>query len=230
MKKSLIISTIASIGVSALVGILALFGAFKFEGFVLKMFFTFLTLSLGSLLALNSVNLLETKKILLPLISLTLLGISTLMAIIFYWTDMKWGAYVQILLTIAIFSVLFNIIISNVMKLNNKYLAFQIATYAFIAIFDIFLVLQIWGLDVLEDLLKIFILDIILMVVGLIILAVLGKKGKIKTSNIETSQSKIVLENIVPAQIKTEVIDNVEYVKITKTDYDAMIEKIKDLI
>jgi len=62
MKKKISLATIACVGISALIAILALFGALEIKGAIADLLFTALTLTVTGILTLSSCNLLERKN------------------------------------------------------------------------------------------------------------------------------------------------------------------------
>ncbi|MBQ7307630.1 MAG: hypothetical protein IJW82_03785 [Clostridia bacterium] len=205
IKKIVVITSITSIILSALLGILLAFEVIDLDGIMGTILLTLLVVGVGSLLSLNSVNLLERSFNILAVISLSLLGLSCLMALIQFWAKFDWGFYSQLTLVLAIFSVLFNFIVSYIIKLGKTKLPYQITTYVLMAIFDIFITIQIYSGKFLKGTVtKIFIVDIILALVGMALLAILSKKSLVDNVN-----------------------DN--YVKITKTEYESLKNRIAEL-
>ena len=201
MKKKISVFTIVFVVLSALIAILGLFGALKLTGVILDVLFTFLTLSGAGLLTINSWTMLERKNK-LALVSLSLISASALLVIIALWSNVSSsGLYMQITLTTCILSVCFNLITSNILKLQNKYLGLQIPSYMFFSIVTIFLISAAWGSTLIGDYVKIFILFIILSLLGMGILAVLSKK-----------------------QPTEETENNSKYVKITRSEYQKLLE------
>ena len=202
LKKILTRIAIICIILSALMGILGVFHVLKIEGVVLKILMTFLIFGITSLLSLNAVNLLSWGRRILPLISLSLLTISSLLALIFFWGSFNWGLFAEIMLVFIIFSVLFNIIVSYIIKLGFQQLVYQIVTYVLIGIFDLFITIQIFYTDFLDNevISKILIIDIILSLVGMAILSIFTKR---------------------------DMSDN--YIRIKKSEYDALKARIAEL-
>lgn len=209
MKKKISIITIIFVAVSALIAILALFGAFKIRNGIADLLFTSLTLSVSGLLILNSVNMLE-KKNKLAIVSLSLISISALLVIIALWSNVSSSnVYMETTLTACILSVCFSLITSNILKLQNKYLWLQISSYVCFVIVAIFLISAAWGSNLLGNNVKIFVLFIILSLFGIGVLAVLSKK-----------------------QINTDASIDKNYIKITKKEYEELLaikEKYNEL-
>lgn len=204
MKKKVSLITLVFVCLSALLAILALFGVLKLKGAMTDLLFSFLTLAVAGLLTLNSCTMLERKNK-LALVSLGLISGSALLVIIALWTNLSSkGIYLDATLTLCILSVCFNLIISNILKLQNKHLPIQIIFYICFAIVAIFLVAASWGSDILEKGLKIFILFIILSLLGFGVLAILSKK-----------------------QGSEETLD---YIKIAKKEYEELLKAKEELI
>ena len=205
MKKKFSIFTLAFVFISALIAILALFGAFKIKGFVADLLFTCLTLAVAGLLTLNSCTMLERKNK-LAIVSMSLIGASALLVIISFWTNASSSsAYTDITLTLCILSVCFNLIVSNILKLQNKYLYIQIASYVCFAVVAVFLIAASWGSDIIGDSSKIFILFLILSLLGLGVLAVISKK---QTNDTDAKEK--------------------DYIKITKEEYQELLNIKKE--
>jgi len=176
MKKKISVFTIIFVVLSAFIPILALFNAVELKGTVADLLFTFLTLSVAGILTLNSCTMLERKNK-LAIISLSLISASALLVIIALWsTASSFNAYMNITLTLCILSVCFNLVTSNILKLQNKYLIVQISSYACFAVISIFLISASWGSSLIANQTKLFILFLILSLLGIGILSVLSKK------------------------------------------------------
>jgi len=199
MKKKISLFTIVFVVLSAIIAILALFGAFKIKGAIADLLFTFLTLSVAGILTINSCTMLERKNK-LAIISLSLISVSALLVIIALWSNVaSSNIYMEITLSACILSVCFNLIVSNILKLQNRYLSLQISSYISFAVTSFFLITAAWGSDILGDNIKIFVLFIILSLLAMGVLTVLSKKqnDEIATSN--------------------------EYVKISKKEYEELL-------
>lgn len=204
MKKKISVFTLSFVILSALIAILALFGVLKIKGTVADLLFTCLTLTVAGLLTLNSCTMLERKNR-LAIISLSLIGVSALLVIIALWTSVtSSNIYMNITLTFCILSVCFNLITSNILKLQNRYIYIQIATYLCFSVVSLFLVAASWGSKLINNNSKIFILFIILSLLGIGILAVLSKR-------------------------QNEETNNKEYIRISKNEYEQLLKAKKEL-
>ena len=119
MKKKVSLFTLTFVGLSALLAILALFGAIKLKGAMADLLFTFLTLAVAGLLTINSCTMLERKNK-LATVSFGLIAGSALLVIIALWSNVaSSNLYMEVTLTLCILSVCFNLITSNILKLQN---------------------------------------------------------------------------------------------------------------
>ena len=110
MKKRISFATIIFIGLSALISISALFRIFELKGVILDLLFTFLTLTIAGILTLGTSEMLERKNK-IAIISLSLLGISTLLVVLCYWTNLDSSeAYLKTTLVASTLSIYFNLI------------------------------------------------------------------------------------------------------------------------
>ena len=205
-KKILTYVALATMGVSVLMLILAIFGLKVFNGVLFKVLLSFATIAVTSAFSINALNILKTKNM-VGYISLGLLGISGILGLIVYWTDFKIGILNQITGILAIATVFFCIIISLNNKIQKRYLILQIITYVVIILIDIILTLIILGVDVLgvKGMTEIF-FTVCLIALGLLsAVAILGKK---KDNNF---------------------VEDKKFIKVEKEEYDKLIAKIKEL-
>lgn len=206
VKKKFSLFTIIFVVISALIAILALFGAFKLTGAIADLLFTCLTLSVAGLLTLNSCTMLERKNK-LAIVSLSLIAASALLVIIALWSNVASSdLYMDITLTICILSVCFNLITSNILKLQKRYLYIQIAAYVCFIVIAGYLIAASWGTDIFDKGSKIFILFLILSLLGMGILAVLSKK-----------------------QPADQTDSNQDYIRISKKEYEELLNAKKEL-
>ena len=132
-KKVLMITSLACLAVSCLMLILAIFGIPVFEDIGLRFLLIFSTLAVGCGIALSELNVVSRRKI-LGLVGLGFLGLSVSLALLSFCTplmEIEW--FNRITGVVALFSVLFAIIISLNTKLEKKYLPLQIVTYVAIS-------------------------------------------------------------------------------------------------
>ncbi len=199
MKKKVSLATITCVGISALISILALFGILKLKGITLSFLFTFLALTVAGILTLNSCEMLE-KKNKTALISLGLIGLSTFLVVLCFWTKLDdTEAYMKLTLVTSTLSICFSLISSNILKFGKSYKPLQITAYCCYSIVALHLSLTFLSITKLEGLsLKIFILFIILAFVSMCLLAIFSKKLSGETQS-------------------------VEYIKITKQEYETLL-------
>ncbi len=199
MKKKISLATIIFSVLCALICILALFGAVKFEGVTLSILFSCLVLTVAGILSLNSLAIMPKAKN-LAIANFSLIGACSFLVILAQWTDLADSdIYVSITITLSILSVCFNFITADILKLSRNYLWAQIPTYICFGVTSIFLIAACWGSSILDDYLKIFVLFIILSILGIGVLAVLSKK---------TTESDI----------------KEDFIKISKFEYNELIE------
>ena len=205
MKKKISLATIVFVGISALIAILALFGAIKLEGFFFSLLFTFITLTVAGILTIGLCDMLERKNK-MAIISTSLIALSSLLVVLCFWTNLDdTEGYMNLTLIISTLSVCFNLISSSILKLGKHYRPLQTFAYISYSATALYLILSFLGAIKLEDShLKIFILFIILSFVSLCLLAIFSKKQ--------------------PAENTSD-----EYVKITKKEYNELIEKKEQL-
>ena len=204
MKKIVSWITIGSVGLVALLLIGALFSVVKLEGAVADVVFTGLTLTVAGLLTLNSCNMLERKNK-LAIASLSIIALSSLLVILCFWTklDDNSKAYLNTTLTISALSVCFNLISSGVLKLGKRYLPLQVVSYACYAILSLYLIIIFWSSA--EINFKLLAVLIILSLLFFCVQLVVAKKQG----------------DTIPVEVN--------YVKITKEEYEDLLSKKEQL-
>lgn len=189
--------------------IMAIFGLKTFEMPLLALLFTLITISVACAFAISAYSLLKKNKV-VPMISLVLLAIVSIMGIITYWAQFNvpeiFGKSTAIL---AIATVLFNIMVSYAIKLGKRQLPIQIITYALIIITDIILTLLILGVNVFSvpGMIEAFAVICLLDLGFMLALVILNKR----TYN------------------EAEDMSGTEYIKVKKTEYLALVERVKEL-
>lgn len=148
-KKILTITALVTMGLSIAFLISAIFGAPVFENStLLHILLSFALLAVACAFAISSVNLL-TKKKLIPIICLSLLGLSTILMLINIWTNFNASEFFnRATITISVATIFFVIIVSMIIKYERRYLAIQIITYILVVIVDILITLIVWGVDI----------------------------------------------------------------------------------
>lgn len=209
IKKTLTLTSLIGVGASILMLICAIFGLKVFEWPLLSILLTFATIAMASAFAINAFNLMPKNKI-ISYIALSLLGVITILWLVVFFSDFKVSQmFTNIVGVISIATVLFNIIVSNNLKLEKRLLGLQLATYILFTIITILLSLLIFGVQIfdIKGMLEIF-LVVCLVAIGLLIsLKILSKK--------------VVTE--------TDYKTNEEYIKIKKSEYDALVSRINEL-
>lgn len=145
-----ILTTVSLICVVVSVGLLigAIFGLRVFKKPLLAVLLSFATVGVASAFSINSLTM-HKKNRTIAYATLGLMGVTTLMALIIYFSNFSTAVYFnKVILVLGIFAVLFNIIVSLILKLDKRYLILQIITYLIILAIDIILTLQVFRVDV----------------------------------------------------------------------------------
>lgn len=209
IRKILTLTSLISMAGVILMLITAIFKVKVFEMPLLALLFTLITISVAAAFAISAYSLLKKNKV-VPIISLALLGIVSIMGIITYWTNFSVPeAFGKITAILAIATVLFNIMVSYAIKLGRRQLPIQIITYGLIIITDIILTLLILGVNVFSvpGMPQIFAVICLLDLGFMLALVILNKR----TYN------------------EGEDAGDVEYIKVKKTEYMALVERVKEL-
>lgn len=194
MKKIISWITIASVGLVALLLIGSLFEFISLKGAVASIIFTALTFTVAGILTLNSCNMLEQKNK-LAIASLSLIGLSTLLVVLCFWTklDNNSDVFLNLTLTISILSVCFNLITSGVLKLGKRYMPLQIISYICYGFVSIYFIVSFWGSKSVDLDGKVIALSIILSLLFFCIQVIVSKK-QVSDNNVSTSYVKIKKE------------------------------------
>ena len=218
-RRILIFLTLGS--VFAMVGFLiaAIFGFDIWNGVWWHVFLSLATVIGAGAFALNTLNFMKKNKI-IAFISFGLLGTLTVLLFIVYWggIDFNTSWFAQFVTVVAITTIFFNIIISNYLKLGRNHFAIQMVTYVLIGAIDVVLMLEIFQVEVMQYILRVFIIACLLVFGLLITLAVLGKKIPDTESAGANAQPQ-----------KEETIDGEKVVKIKQSEYTALLQKIVEL-
>lgn len=201
MKRGLLIGTLISLGLCAIMLILSIFGISFFEGVKADILISFAALTAGGIFAISSVNLIKyNKKI--AYISLGAICLAVLLIIINTFTEIG-GVFADITFTVATLSILFNVIVSGNLKLQKRLLAVQIIAYVVVGLLCTYLILMNFGVFDFSKTWEIMLVLIILTVAMLITLAVVSNKAP---SVEQTSK---------------------DYVKIPRSEYEELLTKAK---
>lgn len=204
LRRFLTWTALITVFLVALLGILMIFSVIKFKDYN-KFFFSCVTIAIGFSFALSSYNLYQKRKTILPLISLILILASIVLVISALFFGSNSETFIKITVTIAIISVLFTIIVENTIKLGRRYLALQIIIYLLILYLLSVILLALWSIW--SGFNTYFWVIAIIAFSGLIALGVLSKK--------EGNPSL--------------AIDDVEYIKISKEEYDYLLKRSQQL-
>lgn len=192
LKKIVSIGTIACFCISACLLITGIFGVAIFEGVISKILITFACLAVGGYFAINAINLYGKNKT-LSLVSIGLIGLSILGILINTYFGIEAELFGRIIFTLALVSVLFNVVVNNVLSFGKNLLALQIIVYVIILACIILAVLSIFEVGLSDALTKVMISLIVLSVVGVIVLAVIKKKqpvGEIASGKVTISRDE----------------------------------------
>ena len=204
VKKLIIGGTLLFLGLCAAMLIATIFGMSFFVGTKLSILITAACLTVGGYFSLSSYNVLTKHKV-LGTISFILIWASVILVTISGWVNLE-GIFGDITLTLALLSVLFNFIVSNTLKLGKHYRAIQVICNIILCLFILLILLSTYGVVKLADIMTIFWLLLVLSVVSFIIMAVLSNKTQ-----------------------GEEKANDVNFVKIPKTEYEELLQKAKQL-
>lgn len=202
-RKGLSIVTIISAGVVSLFLIIWLFGADLLGSLKSNIYLTLGSIAVGGFFAINSLNMVLKNKI-LGYVSFGLIAGSVVLIILTSWLNLNNSTLTNIMISLGLLSVLFNIIVSSGLDLGKTLLAVQIPVYIIAGITDLVSTLIIFGALDISKMFALFLALIIVTIVGIIILKVLAKR-----------------------RVTNEILDEKEMVKISKTEYAMLIDKAK---
>lgn len=151
MKKTKKILTFVSLA-CVLVSVAMLIGAiFKLPIFkkpLLNILLSLATIGVATAFSVNSISIYKKNRS-ISIATIALMTATTVMALIIYFTNFTTPVYFnKVIIVLGMFAVLFNIIISLILKLDKKYLVLQIITYLIILAIDIILTLQVFRVNV----------------------------------------------------------------------------------
>ena len=207
-KKIVSIMTIVCTSAVALLLIGLLFGFTKavLGDYVERVLVTFGALGIGGFFAISSMNM-TLKNRILGYISLGLITGSVFLILLVNWVNIENPLYMQVMFSIGLLSVLFNVIVSSGIDLGKKYMVYQIIVYIVVGVVDLISTLMIFGVIAVLPILTWYLALIIVAIFGVIILKVLAKK---QTGN----------------RIERD-IEDANMVRITKEEYAMLVEKAK---
>ena len=202
-KKITTIGTIVATAITGLMLILLLFEVKLFGEFNGDVLLTMATLGIGGFFAINSMNMISKNKV-IGLVSLGLILASVVLIILAAWINFDNELYMKVTLALGFVSVLFNIIVSSGLSLGRTKMVWQILVYIIVGVTDILASLIIFGVLELDSIGMLFLMFLILSIFGVIILKTLSKK---------------VISDLVE--------ESKDMVKISKTEYEMLVEKAK---
>ena len=176
LKKIFVSMAIGSVALAGIIVIGCIFGLMDFEGVVLNIVLSAVTLCVGSVFAINATMLRERSNKLVSTIGFALIGVSVLLFLLLIWVGGE--VLFKAAIVIGVGSAFANIIMSNAVRLGYRFLVVQIVEYAMVFLIDIVIVLNTFDIDVLaiEIVSKLFVTVCIAAVVGVVSLSVLAKK------------------------------------------------------
>lgn len=193
-KKVLMITSLSTLAVACVMLILAVFGVQIFQGVPLRLLLIFATISVSSGIAISELGVINRKKT-LGLVGISLLGLSVVLALIVFCTNLlvTESVFNRITGIVSVCSITFIVIISIYSKLGKSLLAMQIPTYTAFGLFATMACVLIGGVDLfsIKGMLEIFIVLAIVCAGLLIASAVIGAKKK-SSQNEVNSKTKMV--------------------------------------
>lgn len=194
-KKVLTIVSLVCVIISVGLLIGAIFGLGVFKKPLLAVLLSFATIGVASAFSINSLSMQKRNRS-LSYATLGLMGVTTLMALIIYISNFTTAVYFnKVILVLGIFAVLFNIIVSLILKLDKNYLILQIITYVIILAIDIILTLQVFGVNVfgLKGFWKIFLVLCLLAFGLLCTTSILSRKTASDEKDYSEKEKKVTL-------------------------------------
>jgi cell division protein FtsB len=225
-KKTLLITSLCSLAAACILLILAIFGVKVFEGAMLRVLLIASTLAVGCGIANFELNVLEKRKV-LGIVSISLLGLSVLLALIIFCTPIfvidNW--FNRITGVVAIFSVLFAVITSLNTKMERRCLPLQIVTYAIASVTTLLIALMICSVKILSvKVLSQIFWVLCVLTVGLLV-AVLVVSGKRQ----EPKSQKVVSAKQIDNTLKAENESLKEQIELLKAENQMLKEQIESL-
>lgn len=150
LKKSLVIVSLATLGIACAMLIAGIFGLKVFsDPIILKILLTVSTISVTAGVSINEISVIKRKKI-LGFIGLALLLASATLAIILFIVPTLFSNSTMVKTTsiVAVTSLVFITIISNYSKLESSMIGLQIFAYIVFIAVDIIISLLIAGVNV----------------------------------------------------------------------------------
>ena len=191
LKKVFTGLSLTGIAVCAIMLIMAVFGANIFVGVPLKVLLVTATIAAASGLSINEFSVIKRKRI-LGIIGLSLLGVSTIFAILLITTNLFDTVPVlgKIAAVTAISSVVFILIISQYSKLDKTAIALQLPAYFGLFCIGLSLCLLVCGINLFQYSLFVTVFSIVCIVTVSLYIAL--NVLSVKKRNAEAQTEKII--------------------------------------
>lgn len=214
-KKIVMWVSVACFGLAAILALSIYFSEnLKFTGSIAKIMFTLLTVGIATFMSINGLNLYERKKNPLSIVSLSLIGVSALMALYLCWFKLSWNTFTKFVILISVTSILFNFVVTGIVNLKKEKLIFQIFVYLNLFIFDFYILSFLFGIKaVTQTAGVIFVINIIVSIFSSVILSVFSRKNY---GYVDSNAQK------------TNNLDD-GYIRIKKEEYDYLKARIAEL-
>lgn len=202
-RKILSIVTLTFTAIIALLLIMWLFGLDFLGNMKGKIYITIGSIAVGGFFAISSLNMVLKNKT-IGWVSFGLIVGSVFLIILAFWINLNNSTFTNVIVSIGLLSVLFNIIVSSGLDLGKSNMVLQIIVYVIAGFTDLFTTLIIFGVVDITKSWALLATLIILTIVGIIVLKVFAKK-----------------------RVSSAIIEEKDMVKISKTEYAMLIEKAK---
>lgn len=198
-KKILMITSLSTLAISCILLILAVFGVSVFKGVLLRVLLISSTLAISCGISINEISVIKRKKI-LGYVGLGLLGLSVIMALVIFCSNLltNGGIFGKITIIVSISSILFIVIISIYSKLEKSMIGLQVPTYIALILLDIFLSLLIAEVNLfaIKGMLEAFIVLCIVCVGLLIASSVIASKQKNSVETIKNRPDMVTIPKL----------------------------------
>lgn len=202
-RKILSIVTLTFTAIIALLLIMWLFGLDFLGNMKGKIYITIGSIAVGGFFGISSLNMVLKNKT-IGWVSFGLITGSVFLIILAFWINLNNSTFTNVIVSIGLLSVLFNIIVSSGLDLGKSNMVLQIIVYVIAGFTDLFTTLIIFGVVDITKSWALLATLIILTIVGIIVLKVFAKK-----------------------RVSNSIIEEKDMVKISKTEYAMLIEKAK---
>ena len=202
VKKILTIVALSTLAIVFGLLIGAIFKLNVFEGILFKILLSSATITVASAFAITAVSYFNKQSV-LSIVTLSLLGILTILALVIYWMEIAFvSTFTRITLNLAVVTVLFCILVGNGVKLGNRFKALQIITYVLVGVAVILLTLLIWGVDLfgITGLAQIIGVEFLVALAMLCVLSIMSRKSYV----VDEDPRKVDVESITIPKIEYE--------------------------